>query len=120
MVVAQFYTLVFRVFRDGILVEETRSVEELWQDSFYTFVIGCSFSFEAALQQAGLAVRHVELGRNVPMYNTNVACTPAGSLSGNLVVSMRPFSSADAVRAVQVTSRYPRVHGAPVHIGDPV
>ena len=25
----------------------------------------------------------------------------------------------EAIKAVQVTSRYPSVHGAPIHIGDP-
>lgn len=109
----------YRIFKDGALVDEVPSIEELWQDTFYTFVIGCSFSFEAALMQAGLSVRHIEMKRNVPMYNTNIPCKSAGVFSGNMVVSMRPYLPGDAVRAVQISSRYPRVHGAPVHVGDP-
>jgi uncharacterized protein YcsI (UPF0317 family) len=109
----------YRVFRDGKLVDEVSSIESLWQDSFYTFVIGCSFSFEGALVQAGLRVRHIDMNRNVPMYNTNIPCKSAGVFSGNLVVSMRPFKPSDVVSAVQISSRFPRVHGAPVHIGDP-
>jgi uncharacterized protein YcsI (UPF0317 family) len=83
------------------------------------FLIGCSFTFERALLAAGLPVRHVEEGVNVPMYRTSIACRPAGVFSGPMVVSMRPFAPAQALRAVQVTSRYPTVHGAPVHLGDP-
>lgn len=109
----------YRVFRNGTMVEEVNNVKKEWRDDLYTFIIGCSFSFEDALLRAGLGVRHVELKRNVPMYKTNVACTPAGRFSGNLVVSMRPYTPADAVKATQITTRYPKVHGAPVHIGDP-
>jgi uncharacterized protein YcsI (UPF0317 family) len=81
-------------------------------------VIGCSFSFEEALLQAGLPLRHVAQNRNVAMYRTNIATTAAGAFEGPMVVSMRPFKAADAVRAVQITSRFPDVHGAPVHMGD--
>lgn len=109
----------YRIFKDGVLVDEVRSIKDLWKDTFYTFVIGCSFSFEAALMQAGLPVRHIEMNCNVPMYNTNIPCKSAGVFSGNLVVSMRPYQPSDVVKAVQISSRYPRVHGAPVHIGDP-
>jgi uncharacterized protein YcsI (UPF0317 family) len=80
-------------------------------------VIGCSFTFEAALLRAGVPVRHLELGVNVPMYRTTIACQPAGVFHGPLVVSMRPLQPADAIRAIQLTSRYPAVHGAPVHLG---
>jgi uncharacterized protein YcsI (UPF0317 family) len=82
-------------------------------------VIGCSFSFEEALIEDGLEVRHIASGRNVPMYRTSVACKPAGPFAGPMVMSMRPFRPADAIRAVQITSRFPTVHGAPVHLGKP-
>ncbi len=82
-----------------------------------SFVIGCSFSFEEALLEAGVPLRHVAEGRNVAMYRTNLPTVPAGIFQGPLVVSMRPMKAADAIRAVQVTSRFPQVHGAPVHIG---
>lgn len=109
----------YRVFENGKLVSEVSNISDFWRDDLVTFVIGCSFSFEDAMQRAGLHVRHVDMKKNVPMYNTNIACIPAGRFSGNLVVSMRPFTPRDAVRAVEITARYPRVHGTPIHIGRP-
>ena len=109
----------YRVFRDGVLTEEVTDLRDLWRPDLVTFVLGCSFSFEEALSAEGLRLRYVEQGTNVPMFRTNVDCAPAGRFRGKLVVSMRPFKPADAIRAVEITSRYPRVHGAPVHIGFP-
>lgn len=109
----------YRVWRDGELVDEPRDIARLWRGDLVTFVIGCSFSFEQALMEAGLPLRHVEQGRNVAMFRTNVATSEAGPFGGPLVVTMRPMKAADVIRAVQVTSRFPNVHGAPVHIGDP-
>jgi uncharacterized protein YcsI (UPF0317 family) len=109
----------YRVYVDGILKEEVADLKALWRDDLVSFVLGCSFSFEEALMSAGLRLRYVDQGRNVPMYRTNVDTTPAGRFRGKLVVSMRPFKPADAIRAIEITSRYPRVHGAPVHIGFP-
>ena len=109
----------YRVFRDGVPVEEVADIGHLWRDDLVAFVLGCSFSFEEALLEAGLPVRHIEQGRNVPMYLTGVDTVPAGPFGGKLVVSMRPFTPADAIRAIVITARYPRVHGAPVHIGRP-
>jgi uncharacterized protein YcsI (UPF0317 family) len=109
----------FRVWRDGVVTDEPADVRALWRDDFVAFVIGCSFSFEQALIDEGLRLRHVEQGRNVAMFRTRIATTPAGPFAGPLVVTMRPLRAADAIRAVQITSRYPAVHGAPVHLGDP-
>jgi uncharacterized protein YcsI (UPF0317 family) len=109
----------YRVWRDGALAGEPTDISYLWRDDLVAFVIGCSFSFEEALIEEGLEVRHIRLGHNVPMWRTNIACAPAGRFQGPLVVSMRPFKAADAIRAVQITSRYPAVHGAPVHLGRP-
>jgi uncharacterized protein YcsI (UPF0317 family) len=109
----------YRVWRDGRLIDEPTDIRSLWRDDFVSFLIGCSFTFEGALVRAGVPVRHIELGLNVPMYRTNIACQPAGVFHGPLVVSMRPLTPPDVIRAVQVTSRYPAVHGAPVHIGLP-
>ncbi|MDQ8728981.1 putative hydro-lyase [Bradyrhizobium sp. LHD-71] len=109
----------YRVWHDGELVAEPTDIRELWRDDLVSFLIGCSFSFEEAMIAAELPVRHIEQNRNVPMYRTSIATTPAGRFSGPLVVSMRPLSPADAIRAVQVTARFPSVHGAPVHLGDP-
>ena len=109
----------YRVWRDGELVDEPPDVVGLWGEDLVAFLIGCSFSFEAALLDAGVPVRNIEQGRNVSMYRTNVDCRPAGRLSGPLVVSMRPIPAALVATAVQVTGRMPEVHGAPVHVGHP-
>ena len=109
----------YRVFREGKLTEEVPDIRHLWQDDFVAFVLGCSFSFEEALLGAGLPLRHLQRGTDVAMYRTNIATTPSGPYCGPMVVSMRPFKPADTIRAIQITSRFPRVHGAPVHFGDP-
>ncbi len=109
----------YRIWEHGELVDEPTDISDRWQDDMVGFLIGCSFTFEAALSRAGLPIRHLEQGTNVPMFRTNVACRPAGKFAGPMVVSMRPYAPAEAIRAVQVTSRYPEVHGAPVHIGHP-
>jgi uncharacterized protein YcsI (UPF0317 family) len=109
----------YRVFRRGELVEEPTDIGHLWRDDLVSFILGCSFSFEWALLEDGLPIRHQASGGNVPMYRTSIQTAPAGRFHGPLVVSMRPFSPADAIRAIQITSRFPGVHGAPVHIGKP-
>jgi uncharacterized protein YcsI (UPF0317 family) len=109
----------YRVWRDGVLVDEPTDVVDVWADDLVAFLVGCSFSFESALLDAGVPVRNIEQGRNVSMYRTNVQCRPAGRLSGPLVVSMRPVPASQVVTAVQVTARMPNVHGAPVHVGSP-
>jgi uncharacterized protein YcsI (UPF0317 family) len=109
----------YRVWRNGELVAEPTDISDLWRDDLVGFAIGCSFSFEEALIEDGIEVRHITRDCNVPMYRTNVDCVPAGVFHGKLVVSMRPMKPADAIRAVQITSRFPSVHGAPVHIGLP-
>ena len=109
----------YRVWRHGELVEEPIDVSHLWRDDLVSFVIGCSFSFEEALIEDGIEIRHISCGSNVPMYRTSIQTTPAGVFHGPLVVSMRPLKPAAAIRAIQITSRFPSVHGAPVHIGLP-
>jgi uncharacterized protein YcsI (UPF0317 family) len=110
----------YRVFRGGEFVEETSDITALWQEDLVSFALGCSFSFEEALLADGLEVRNVTEGVNVPMYRTSIDCKPAGPFRGKMVVSMRPFKAADAIRAIQICTRFPAVHGAPVHLGDPV
>src|SRR5262249_3323239 len=109
----------YRVWRSGDLVEEPADIRRWWRDDLVAIVIGCSFSFEEALIDAGIRLRHVDQGRNVAMYRTNIACAPAGRFGGPMVVSMRPLSPANAIRAIAITSRFPSVHGAPVHLGLP-
>jgi uncharacterized protein YcsI (UPF0317 family) len=109
----------YRVYEDGDLTAEVDSLVPRWRDDLVSFLLGCSFSFEAAMTDAGIPLRHQEMGCNVPMYITSIQTTPAGVFSGPMVVSMRPIRQDQIVRAVQVTSRFPATHGAPVHIGDP-
>jgi len=107
------------VYEHGEPVAEVTDAREHWRPDLVPLLIGCSFTFETALLEAGVPVRHVEADTNVPMYRTSTATRPAGSLHGPLVVSMRPVPAHLVATAVRVTSRYPAVHGAPVHIGDP-
>ncbi len=109
----------YRVFRDGTATEDTADIRDIWRPDLVTFVLGCSFSFEEALIEAGIRLRHIDARTDVAVYRTNIPTAPAGRFSGPLVVSMRPFRPADAIRAIQITSRFPNVHGAPVHLGDP-
>lgn len=109
----------YRVYVDGEQVAETPDVRDWWRDDLVSFLIGCSFTFERALGAAGVPVRHVEQAVNVPMYRTSRRCRSAGAVSGPLVVSMRYVPAALVATATAVTSRYPAVHGAPVHTGDP-
>lgn len=108
----------YRVFR-GDEIFEVFDLCDLWRDDLVAVLLGCSFTFEAALARAGLPLRHLEQGTNVPMYRTTVACQAAGRLAGPLVVSMRPMTPPEAARASELTARFPQSHGAPVHIGDP-
>jgi uncharacterized protein YcsI (UPF0317 family) len=109
----------YRVFREGKLVDEPIDIKQYWSDDLVTFVLGCSFSFELPLLQEGMRLQHIARNTTVPMYRTNIECAPAGPFRGPMVVSMRPLSPADAIRAIQITSRFPNVHGAPVHLGLP-
>jgi uncharacterized protein YcsI (UPF0317 family) len=107
----------YRVWKNGTCVDEPSNITSWWRDDLVAFVIGCSFSFEEALIEDGIPLRHVACGTNVAMYRTTIQTKPAGPFCGPLVVSMRPLKPADAIRAIQITSRFPAVHGAPVHIG---
>lgn len=109
----------YKVFRDGKFVEELTDITALWSDDLVAFVLGCSFSFEQPLLADGMRLQHIDRNTTVPMYRTNIDCVPAGPFKGKMVVSMRPLVPADAIRAVQITSRFPAVHGAPVHLGLP-
>lgn len=109
----------YRVWRNGELVDEPEDVSAIWRDDLVSFVLGCSHSFEDALLEEGVPVRHLEMNVSPPVYRTAIPTVPSGPFSGPLVVSMRPMRPADAIRAVQITSRFPAVHGAPIHLGFP-
>lgn len=111
----------YRIWRNGVLMEEVADASVAWAEhkDLVTFLIGCSFTFESALLEAGIEVRHITQGRNVPMYLTGKDCRPAGRLHGKLVVSMRPISANRVADAVNISGRTPAVHGAPIHVGEP-
>jgi len=109
----------YRVWQNGECVAEPIDVKTYWRDDLVSFLIGCSFTFENALVQQNIPVRHIEENRNVPMYRTNIACRAAGRFHGPMVVSMRPLTSAHAIQATTICARYPLAHGAPIHFGDP-
>ncbi|MEH6527868.1 MAG: putative hydro-lyase [Sneathiella sp.] len=109
----------YNIYRNGDLVETKEDISDIWTDDLVAFVLGCSFSFEEALISEGIPIRHMDENKTVPMYRTNIATTAAGPFTGPLVVSMRPMSQTNAIRAINITSRFPQAHGSPVHIGDP-
>tara|TARA_Y100000780_G_scaffold150510_1_gene135534 strand:+ start:58 stop:855 length:798 start_codon:yes stop_codon:yes gene_type:complete len=109
----------YRVYKNGVLDAEIKSLTDVWRKDFVTFLLGCSFSFESALQNNGIRLPHFEKGTNVSMYITNIETSSAGEFSGPMVVSMRSIAQEKVVRAVQVTSRFPSVHGSPIHVGSP-
>ncbi|MFP6747183.1 MAG: putative hydro-lyase [Alphaproteobacteria bacterium] len=109
----------YRIFRNGVQTSEETDITALWRDDLVAFALGCSYSFEAALLDAGVPIRHIEQGKKVCTYRTGIDTVPAGRFHGKMVVSMRNFTAANAIRAIEITSRFPRVHGAPIHFGDP-
>jgi uncharacterized protein YcsI (UPF0317 family) len=109
----------YRVFQNGEFRKEVEDVKDIFRDDMVSFLLGCSFSFENAMLAADLPIRNLEEGKNVSMYTTGIDCRAAGRFQSRMVVSMRPMTEAQAVRAVQVTTRFHLTHGAPVHLGDP-
>ncbi|MBS5118472.1 MAG: putative hydro-lyase [Clostridium sp.] len=110
----------YRVYENGVFTKEVTDASEYWKEGYTGFLIGCSFSFEEALMEAGIQVRHIAQGRNVPMYKTNIETVKAGPFEGPMVCSMRPMTPENARKAYAITEKMPNVHGAPVHMGDGV
>jgi uncharacterized protein YcsI (UPF0317 family) len=109
----------YNIYRRGKLDKIVKNIKNFWEPDFVTFLLGCSFSFEEAMLRAKIPIRYIEENKNVSMYITSIPCKPAGVFHGPMVVTMRPIPSERVTRAVQITSRYAWVHGAPTHIGDP-
>lgn len=109
----------YRVFENGVCVDEPTDIRDRWTDTMVAFVLGCSFSFEAPLLDAGIPIHHIENDKVVPMYRTSIDCVSAGRFSGKMVVSMRMMTPENAIRSIQITSRFPNVHGAPIHFSMP-
>jgi uncharacterized protein YcsI (UPF0317 family) len=109
----------YRIYKDGVVADEVTDITPYWRDDLVAFLLGCSFTFEWALLEAGIRLWHVEHGKNVAMWRTSIACRPAGVFHGPMVVSMRPIPTEHLSRAVTASARFPGAHGAPVHVGDP-
>ena len=109
----------YRIYENGELTGEFTDIEKFWRNDFVSFLIGCSFSFESELLEADIPVRHIEEGCNVPMFITNIDCNEAGIFKGKMVVSMRPIPRDKVVKSVLVSGSMPKVHGTPIHIGNP-
>lgn len=109
----------YRVYQHGELVDELDDISEIYTDDFVSFLIGCSFTFEHALLEANIPIRHLEEQHNVPMYITNIPASPSGQFEGNITVSMRPMTMKQAIQATEITTHFKKVHGTPIHIGDP-
>jgi uncharacterized protein YcsI (UPF0317 family) len=109
----------YRIYRNGELADETPDATAYWREDLVAFLLGCSFTFEWALLEAGIPLRHIEHGRNVAMWRTSIPCRPAGIFHGQMVVSMRPIPASLAARAATASARFPGAHGAPIHVGDP-
>ncbi|MEW9920142.1 putative hydro-lyase [Marimonas sp. MJW-29] len=109
----------YRVFRDGVMTDEVTDISGIWQDDLVTVALGCSFTFENALLRNGIPVRHIDSGKNVPMYRSNIQLVPAGPFAGEMVVTMRPIPADQVEEARRISARYPQAHGAPIAFGDP-
>src|SRR5215470_12584938 len=109
----------YRVYRHGQLVEKRGEIRELWRDDLVAFLLGCSLTFEHALVEAGVPLRHVERNTMISMFVSTLACVPAGRFHGPMVVTMRPIAAAQVDRVCALSARYPHAHGAPIHIGNP-
>ena len=109
----------YRIYRKGELAEQRDDIRDLWRDDLVTFLLGCSFTFEHALIEAGISVRNVECNTMVPMFVSSLLCLPAGRFHGPMVVTMRPIPEAQVPLVRELSARYPHAHGAPLHVGDP-
>lgn len=109
----------YLVWKNGIIDKELKSVGTVATEDMVYFLLGCSFSFEEALQEEGISLRHIEQHKNVAMYRTNIPLSPAGIFKGEMVVSMRPIHKNQVEKAARITGLFPNVHGAPVHFGNP-
>jgi uncharacterized protein YcsI (UPF0317 family) len=109
----------YRIYKDGVLADEVTDATPYWRDDLVAFLLGCSFTFEWAMLDAGVRLWHIEHGKNVAMWKTSIECRPAGVFHGPTVVSMRPIAAGDIAKAVTASARFPATHGSPIHIGDP-
>ena len=91
----------YRIYERGELID----VSGVWRDDLVAFLFGCSFSFERALTEAGIEMRHTTVESTVPMYRTTIECEPAGVFSSSMVVSMRGVPASRVADAVRICAR---------------
>lgn len=109
----------YNIYRDGRLAESVTDISDIWSDDLVVFALGCSFTFEHALQTAGIRIWHIDHNKTVPMFRSNIDTVPAGPFSGKMVVSMRSVPEARLDEVIEISRRFPLAHGSPVHWGDP-
>ena len=109
----------YNIYRNGRLDISMTNIAEIWRDDFVVFTLGCSFTFEHALLDAGINLWHIDNDRTVPMFRSSIETTPAGPFSGKMVVSMRSVCEERVDEVIEISRRFPLAHGAPVHVGDP-
>lgn len=109
----------YNIYRNGRLDISVTNIAEIWRDDFVVFTLGCSFTFEHALLDAGINLWHIDNDRTVPMFRSSIETTPAGPFSGKMVVSMRSVCEERVDEVIEISRRFPLAHGAPVHVGDP-
>ena len=109
----------YNIIEQGKVVKTVDNIEKYAHQDLTYFLIGCSFSFEKAILQEGISLRHIELKQNVAMYNTNIPLNPVEPFKGSMVVSMRPILKQRVPDVCEITQAYAKMHGSPVHIGSP-
>ncbi|MDC3063785.1 putative hydro-lyase [Alphaproteobacteria bacterium] len=116
----RFDVPLYNIYKNGNLVSSIRNIKEYWNDNLIAFAIGCSFSFEDALLNAGLEIDHITNNKVVPMYRTNIKNKKSGPFNSEMVVSMRIFNRKNIDKVKQVSGDFTFAHGDPIHIGNPI
>ena len=109
----------YYVYKSGVLTESHDNIMSLWQSDFVAFALGCSFTFEHALQAADIRLWHIENNKTVPMFRSNIKTVAAGPFQGSMVVSMRTVDEDRLEEVVDICKRFPLAHGSPIYWGDP-
>jgi uncharacterized protein YcsI (UPF0317 family) len=110
----------YRLYRDGELVDEVSDLRELWRRDHVAFLTGCNLSLDQVMLEANIPLPHLmREDAWTSQYISNIACVPAGIFAGPQVASMRPLPKSKVIKFIEISSRYPRNHGAPIHVGDP-
>ena len=104
----------YAVYRNGRREADRTDIRDFWTPDSVAFLIGSGMTWDLALERAG-----VPTDRHRWVLRTTIPTRPAGLLHGSLVATMRWLTPAQAIVAIGVSGRFPRNHGAPIHVGDP-